>query len=165
MLFQKAGFSENRKSVLESQGCNAGACMTRKTMNLCSKLEINNFKVKLDFRCNCATKGVIYLALCKLCDDPKNLNNFYWGQTRNSLMTRNNGHRSSFSVQLDKYDKSALSMHIFDKHLENFTDKLNNYNFGVVKHVAPTSLDRTEDFYIYSTEADIKGLNRYKVTK
>ena len=52
-------------------------------------------------------------------------------------------------------------MHIYEKHLDVFQDKLNNYSFGVVKHVNANQLDRTEDFYIYKTQADTKGLNRY----
>ena len=55
-------------------------------------------------------------------------------------------------------------MHIFDKHPEHFDKKLLNFNFGVVKSVSPPNLDRAEDYYIYMTEADTKGLNRYKVS-
>ena len=58
-------------------------------------------------------------------------------------MMRNNGHRGSFKI--NNYDKSALSMHIYDKHLEYFDQKLNNYEFGIVKHVTPSRLDRVED--------------------
>ena len=132
-------------------------------MNLNNKLMINGINIKLDFRRYCATKCLIYIAICKLCNDPNSLSNFYFGQTRNSLMSRNNGHRDKFSIM--KYDKSALSMHIYDKHLEHFENKLLNYDFGVVKHVNPTALDRAEDFYIFVTEADLKGLNRYKLSK
>ena len=35
---------------------------------------------------------------------------------------------------------------------------------GVVKTTSPGDLDRAEDFFVVATEADIKGLNRYKVT-
>ena len=85
------------------------------------------------------------------------MSNFYFGQTINSLMVRNNGHRDKFS--LNKYDKSALSMHIYEKHVEYFGNKLNSYNFGVVKHMNAVKLDRIEDYYIYMTQADTKGLN------
>ena len=78
-------------------------------------------------------------------------------------MSRNNGHRDKFS--LNKYDKSALSMHIHEKHIEHFGDKLNNFKFGVVKHINADKLDRVEDYYIYITQADTTGLNRYKVSK
>ena len=49
--------------------------------------------------------------------------------------------------------------------MEFFENKLENYNFGIVKHAAASRLDRLEDSYIYSTDADTKGLNRYKVIK
>ncbi len=96
-------------------------------------------------------------------DDPQIKSNFYFGQTINTLMTRCNGHRSSF--KMTKFDQSALSMHIMDKHPNNFGDKLTNFDFGVVKGVSPLQLHRCEDFYIYRTDADIRGLNRYKVSR
>ena len=74
---------------------------------------------------------------------------------------RCNGHRDKFKV--GKEDLSALSAHISEKHPENFGDKLNNYNFGIIKSAPPERLDRIEDFYIYTTDAEILGLNRYKV--
>ena len=58
-----------------------------------------------------------------------------------------------------------MSMHIMDKHPEHFSEKLNNFNFGVVRVVSPMQLDRAEDCYIYITEADSLGLNRYKVSR
>ena len=109
-----------------------------------------------------STKSIIYLALCKLCDDPLCLSNFYFGQSVNSLMSRNNGHRGNFKI--NNHDKSALSMHVYDKHPENFDKKLLNFDFGVVKSVSPMQLNRVEDSYIFKTEADTKGLNRYKVS-
>ena len=71
------------------------------------------------------------------------MSNFYFGQTINSLMSRNNGHRDKFS--LSKYDKSALSIHIHEKHIDHFGDKLKNYNFGVI--ISHRSGD-TEDTFI-----------------
>ena len=163
MLFQKGGFSQNQIPVKETQHCKSSRCLTARTMNIDKKIQINGIDIKIDYRYDCATKTVIYLAICRLCEDILNLSNFYFGQTVNSLMGRNNGHRDKFS--LNKYDKSALSMHIYEKHIDNFGDKLKNYDFGVVKHVSAVKLDRTEDFYIYITQADTKGLNRYKVSK
>ena len=54
-------------------------------------------------------------------------------------------------------------MHIYENHLERFGDKLKNFDFGIVKSIRPTSLNRLEDYYIYVTKADIVSLNRYKV--
>ena len=51
--------------------------------------------------------------------------NFYFGQTVNSLMSRCNGHRDKF--KLETYDKSALSMHIMDKHVDVFSKKTREF--------------------------------------
>ena len=56
-------------------------------------------------------------------------------------------------------------MHIYSDHVSNFTDKLINYDIGIIKQVKPCMLDRTEDFFIWKTRADIIGLNRHKVRK
>ena len=66
---------------------------------------------------------------------------------------------------MDRYDKSALSHHTFEKHFYRFKDKLLNYDIGIVQSVSPHALNKTEDYYIFETEADTKGLNRYKVAK
>ena len=97
------------------------------------------------------------LAICIHCFD------FYFRQTVNALMSRCNGHRDKFKV--GKEDQSALSHHIFEKHLDNFGQKLENFKFGVVKQVDLRQLDRVEDYYIYSTNADKQGLNRYLVAR
>ena len=91
-------------------------------------------------------------------------------------MSRCNGHRGKFKV--GKEDQSALSHHIFEKPLDfpisdqsyNFGQKLENFKFGVVQQVDPRQLDRVEDYYVYSTNADIykdliQGLNRYLVAR
>lgn len=163
ILFQKSGFSEDVLPVRDNQMCAAKGCKTRKTMTLDKTVYVNGTKVKLDFRHDCSKKGIVYLGICKNCNDPLHNGDFYFGQSVNSLMTRNNGHRGSY--KLSAYDKSAFSMHTYDKHIECFDKKLDNYEFGVVKHVASCRLSRAEDFYIYSTDADTKGLNRYKVMK
>ena len=76
-----------------------------------------------------------------------------------------NGHRDKFTM--DKYDKSALSMHIYTDHpdyIGNSTyDGLSNFNVTILDSVNPSNLRRRESFYIWSTEADIRHLNRYKV--
>lgn len=115
-------------------------------MNLGKKVDVNGKNVKLDFRLDCSTDSVIYLATCKICEEEEIPGNFYFGQTINSLMSRCNGHRDKF--KLETYDKSALSMHIMDKHVDGFGKKLNNFNFGLVSHCSPEHLNRREDFYI-----------------
>ena len=61
-----------------------------------------------------------------------------------------------------KYNYSALAIHIYEKHLDQFENKLKNFDMGIIKCVKPTSLSRLEDYYIYSTKADTISLNRYK---
>ena len=162
VLFQKSGFSKNRLPVLVSQKCNSSRCFTRPTMELGKREAVNGQTIRLDFRHTCASEEIIYLAKCKVCDDSESKSNFYFGQSVNSLMKRCNGHRSSF--KLSKKDESALSMHVYDKHPEQFGDKLSNFNFGIVEQVPPAKLNRVEDFYIFISKADTCALNRYKVT-
>ena len=153
ILFQKAGFSQIIVPIKENQKCKSGRCLTRSTMNLGKFININGVKVKLDFRWDCSVDSVVYVALCKRCDETshgehratctsENTSNFYFGQTNNSLMSRCNGHRDKF--KLNKYDQSALSLHIYEKHVEYFGEKLNNFDFGIVKRVSPMQLDRVE---------------------
>ena len=82
---------------------------------------------------------------------------------KKTTMCRCNGHRDKFKVH--KFDQSALSLHIMEEHEEYFHEKLNNFDFGVVKQVSSQNLNRCEDFYIWHTKADKDGLNRYKVSK
>ena len=88
-----------------------------------------------------------------------------YGQTCNRFNNRLSWHRSCFKTDNLKYENSALSVHIFNDHVENFELKLSNFEFGIIKQVIPSLLDRTEDYYIWMTKADINSLNRYKVTK
>ena len=74
-----------------------------------------------------------------------------------------NGHRACFKTT--DFTKSALSNHIYNDHLEKFENKLKSFKFGIIKKVSPFRLDITEDFYIYTTNADTIGLNRYKVSR
>jgi len=159
LLFNKAGFSQIRTDKREHQRCGKGRCKNCEVMTLKNKVTCNEIEVKVDMRWCCVTMGVIYVALCKWCTQW----NFYFGQTENSIQVRNRGHRSAFKLTNNEYEKSALSAHIYEQHSEYFDRGLANFDFAVVKSVSSCSLDRMEDFYIWHTEADIKGLNRYKV--
>ena len=76
-----------------------------------------------------------------------------------------NGHRDKFCPE--RYDKSALSMHLYTDHQDhvgnNPDDGLSNYNVVILETTIASNLRRRESFYIWSTDADIKHLNRYKV--
>ena len=114
--------------------------------------------VKLDFRTDCSTDCAIYLYVCNICVDN---DSFYMGQTTNSCQTRAGGHRACFNSRT--YDKSALSLHIYEDHPLHIGKKLSNYKMGVIKTVSATNLDRAEDYYVEKYNANL-SLNRYKVT-
>ena len=81
----------------------------------------------------------------------------------NSCQTRANGwqNRACFTENLHK--KSALSYHIYKDHPEYVKDKLSNYSLGIIKSTSGTNLDRAEDYFVETLNADL-SLNRYKVT-
>ena len=133
-------------------------CLTCPVMTMPKTVCVNGLTVNLDFSLNCKSENVIYLFLCKLCPDNKQ---FYFGQTINSVQDRSNGHRSHFDD--GTYKKSALAFHMWDAHRDQFGKKLNNFTVGVVRSTLPKMLDRAEDFYVSKTDADVVGMNRYKV--
>ena len=134
-------------------------------LTLEKSVSIDGLNIKLDYSLNCKSDNVIYMAICKHCEKPTQ---WYFGQTSNPLHIRLNGHRNcfKFSVADSKiFEKSALSLHVHNDHVWDFGNKLGNFNFGIIKQVRPSALDRAEDFFIWETKADIVGLNRYKVVK
>ena len=151
----------------ENQKCSQSErsrCRTCKIMKIPKKVTLwqdhpNETVVNLDFRCDCLSEYIVYLFICKLC--PKN-KSFYVGQSVQTCRDRTNGHRGRFN--LNTYTKSALSCHMFKDHPENFDNKLQNYDLGIIKSTSPLDLDRCEDYYIELTKAHL-SLNRYKVTR
>ena len=162
MLFNKYGFAQ-KKQVLESQKCgrsNCSSCDLKFPTNGPIKL-LHNFTVKPSTNADCKTDNVIYTAICKNCFD------FYFGKTMTEEHIRMNGHREKFCI--DKFDESALSKHIYVDHPDKIgncpEDGLSNYNVAIIESVNAPVLDRRESFYIWSTEADIRHLNRYKAMR
>ena len=134
----------------------------------------NDLKIKLDFSLNCKSDNAIYIGRCKYHPASKSKHTLickdeiqcYFGQTFNECHQRFNGHRicfPCFKLDNNDYEKSGFSMHIFNDHISNFSEKLHNFDLGIIRQVKPSMLDRTEDFYVWSTRADIVGLNRHKV--
>ena len=80
---------------------------------------------------------------------------------------RMNGHRDKF--HLEKYDKSALAMHIFTDHPECAgqlpSEGLANYEVILVETTNAVNLRRREAYYIWITQAELRHLNRYKVSR
>ena len=148
-------------------------CKTCPILTLPRQVSYNNLNIKLDFSLDCKSDNVIYIGRCKyhpalksnhslICKDEIQC---YFGQTFNEGHHRFNGHRKCFKLENNEFEKSALSMHILNDHISSFSEKLHNFDFGIIKQVKPSMLDRTEDFYIWKTRADLVGLNRHKVRK
>ena len=158
LLFNKFGFSQNKVS-LRNQKCGAVNC------DSCAlKLWNNNpielfpgFKVYPCKYVNCKSSCVIYVAICIPCRD------FYFGQTMTEEHVRMNGHRDKFDF--GKFDKSAISMHIYTDHPDMVEAGLSNFNIVILDSTNAINLNRRESFYIWSTEADIRHLSRYKLVK
>ena len=164
MAFAKSSFAKEKVEEGLSQECAVGGCKSCKIMKLEKSVTLwekhpdRKTTVKLDFRLNCAAENVVYLYVCKLC---QNNESFYVGQTVCTCRGRANGHRAKFKDE--DFRKSALAHHTHEDHPEHFGKKLNTYKLGIIKATQPMNLDRLEDYYVEATKADL-SLNRYKVT-
>lgn len=128
---------------------------------------VNGSVVFLDFKLTCKTKNVIYIAQCQICKGYGNMpynDDAYFGQTVSAMHIRMNGHRSKFIINSSLlFEKSALSMHCFLAHKEQFD--MNLFKLGIVKRVRPVDLDREESKLINSYRTNIWGLNRISVVR
>ena len=115
LLFQKSAFSNVPLDLKESQKCPFNSCLTKQTMSLKPKIKIGGHAIKFDFKQYCGSSSVVYLAKCVQCKDPDK--GYYFGQTINTLTSRCNGHREKFKTGKGQ---SVLSLHIMEKHPENF---------------------------------------------
>ena len=163
-VFAKSSFSRNMVDVKENQKCNGRGCKLcgimdlNDTVTLWKKSDAYRRTVKLDYSCDCSTDCAIYLYVCNICVDN---DSFYMGQTTNSCQTRATGHRACFNPK--SFEKSALSLHVYEDHPQHIAKKLSNYKMGVIKTVSAANLDRAEDYYVEKYNANL-SLNRYKVT-
>lgn len=163
-LFAKSSFSREKLQKKDNQKCYVKNCGSCKLMNIDETVTLwkdhpNEVAVKLDYTCNCSFDCIIYLYICKLCPNNRS---FYVGQSINTCRGRANGHRGDFNLK--SYAKSALSMHMYKDHPQNFDYKLQNYDLGIIEATSALNLDRKEDFYLELTKAHL-SLNRYKVTR
>ena len=157
LLFNKFGFAQKNHCNGRNQKCDRPRCLTCNILfNNLEPFETENLKIKFCDRSTCKTENIIYYCECIHCAD------YYFGKSSNPLHIRMNGHRSCFKFENNNYEDSALSQHIYDKHVENFDDKLDNFKVGIVKQTSTSNLNRAEDFYIWSTQANVFHLNRYK---
>ena len=158
LLSNKYGFAQSNK-VFMSQKCgrsNCSSCKLKFPTNKPIKI-LPNFTLKPCTKANCKTENIIYAAICKLCFD------FDFGKTMTEEHIRMNGHCEKFCF--NKFDESALAKHIYVDHPKNIgncpEDGLSNFNLAIIETVVNT-LNCRESFYIWSTETDIRHLNRYK---
>lgn len=151
-----------------SQSCGAPRCKTCKHMgNAGDEFIVNDHKLVVPSRFDCKTRNCVYIAQCKQCDhiveDSYHVvtENTYIGQTMQKFHERVNGHRSCFNNE--GYKKSALSLHAFDHHRDDFS--LDNYKFAIVKECNPRQLNREEFRFIEKFKTNCLGLNRCKVER
>ena len=77
-----------KPTAQESQKCGGKRCESCVTMTPPKKIQINGLSFKLDYCLNCNTESAIYLARCKNCTDPIDINsNFYFGRTVTEVRT------------------------------------------------------------------------------
>ena len=126
-----------------------------------SVFKINGSELKVPMDYNCKNKYVIYCAQCTLCSEVLDAEDTYFGQTLNKLHIRMNGHRNKFNNE--DFQKSALAIHAFERHPENFS--LDIFKFCVFKEVHPLNLNREEFKYIEKFKTNGLGINRCKVRK
>ena len=153
MMVQNKQLSIKPNTIANDQKCNAPGCRQCPLVNKERRLVINGNPLVIPRFYSCKSKNIIYLWNCKLCDEN------YFGRTIQACHNRTSGHRSCFN-NIDKVDKSALSMHANDCHQNDFT--LDSFKISVVKKVSPQQLRREEFKYIDKFKTVPKGLNRYK---
>jgi hypothetical protein len=151
----------------KSQTCGGKGCKTCPYLFDSNDLiMVNGTTINLDFQLTCRDNSVLYIAQCQLCNKLVQVlkEDTYFGQTVTAMNTRMNGHRSKFVI--DKrllFEKSALSMHCFLVHKENFS--MEYFKLGIVRKVRPVELDREESRLINKFRTNIWGLNRIVVTR
>ena len=140
-----------------TQQCNGRGCLQCPLSNNKSKVIVNDQVVRVPRNLNCRSKNVIYLWLCKLCEERE----AYFGRTTQKCQSRTSGHRGCFTGEDGKWEDSALSMHAKDVHQMQFS--LDIFTISIVKKVSPQQLRREEFKFIDKYRTISLGLNRYKV--
>ena len=138
-------------------------CMTcpNLVVNKDFNLFINNKKVNILENVNCKVSNVVYLAVCKLCNQAGLEDKAYVGQTTQALHKRMNTHRSCFKESDTKRARSALALHSRKVH----KDKCGMIDFLIIvlQQVEPLLLDKREQFFINRFRTNTIGLNRMMV--
>ena len=95
------------------------------------KIIINDQFVRNPCHLSCKSKHVIYMWICKLCQEK----DAYFGHTIQECRNRTSGHRGVFTEE--KWDKSALSMHAWEAHCTSFS--LDIFSMSIVKKYPPNN--------------------------
>ena len=135
MLVRNKQLSAKQETTLYGQKCNASGCRQCPLVSQEERPIINGIQLTIPKSLNCKSKNIIYMWNCKLCNET------YFGRTIQHCHNRTSGHRSCFNNE-DKVEKSALSMHAKECHIENFS--LVTFSISVVKKVSPQQLRREE---------------------
>ena len=143
------------QTELESQKCGASNCLQCPLVNTSNTININKMKVKKQKNLNCKSRNVLYLWQCLLCEDEDS----YIGRTIQKSHERTNTHRSCFSSD-EKWESSALSMHVKSVHPNNFD--LKNFKITLLKKISPQRIRREEFKHIDFYRTRTLGINRYK---
>ena len=153
--------------IPKSQKCGGRGCKTCPFLFDGNDVIVaNGMAVSLDFRLTCKDNNIIYLAQCQLCNTltPVLKEDTYFGQSVSAMHIRMNGHRNKFIIDSRLlFEKSALSMHCYLVHKENFS--MEYFRLGIVKKVRPLELDREENRFINKYRTNIWGLNRIVVVR
>lgn len=98
-------FLFNRNQRFQTKKCNKPRCLTCKHMvEKTHSITINNISVEFNSSMNCRSKNVIYIITCCNCQQ------FYVGETCNSLNLRVNLHRQH--IANSNYGQSHVSIHL-----------------------------------------------------
>ena len=145
------------------KACTSKRCLTCPMYKSSGSISVNSISFKILNKFNCKTDNCIYLVVCKICRANGCSDNAYVGQTTQPLHCRMNGHRACFTLVGSKWEKSALSLHAFEKHPEEFS--LSNFEVTVLCQVGTLALDRQESFFIEKFRTNTRGLNRMVVRR
>ena len=149
------------------QKCGGKGCQTCPYLfNSNDVIIVNGLELHLDFNLTCKDCDILYLAQCQICcmSSFKLKEDCYFGQTVTPMHIRMNGHRNKFKIDNAlSFEKSALSMHCYLEHKDNFSMK--HFKLGIVKKVRPIDLDREENKLINRYRTNIWGLNRIVVVR
>eukprot|EP00116_Pleurobrachia_bachei_P000265 sb/3460527/ len=140
---RKLSEGHEERVPMDSQKCGSRGCKTCELMGSSTRFQTNGESVDLDMTLNCKTANVIYIAQCRICLENGGRETTYIGQTTTPLHIRFNGHRNKFKIDTNlSFEKSALSLHCFLRHKNNFD--LGLFNVGIIKQVPAVELDRFE---------------------